>query len=301
MSAMEKLLAAVQKTQERGGFKDPHADKFWRLEGDKAGNGYAILRFLPGPTEDDVPFIKVFAHGFKNDAGRWFIENCPTTIGEPCPVCEANGPLWNSGVEKDKEIVRLRKRKVAYISNVLVVSDSKNPDNEGKVFLFKYGQKIFDKVVGALTPEFEDEKPINPFDNKIGANFKFKMRQVEGYANYDKSEFDKCEAIGNDKEIAAIMKQTHDISVFLSAGEFKPYTDLKKKFDLIVGSVGANMPVRDDDGDAEFARRAAAAEARKADEKPDAVKEDKPATSKKPTLETSDDDDMAYFRSLAEE
>jgi len=258
MSAMEKLLAAVQKTQERGGFKDPHADKFWRMESDKGGNGYSIIRFLPGKTEDDIPFIKVFAHGFKNDAGRWFIENCPTTIGAPCPVCESNGPLWNSGNEKDKEIVRLRKRKVAYISNVLIVSDSKNPDNEGKVFLFKYGQKIFDKVVGAMTPEFADEKAINPFDNKLGANFKFKMRQVEGYANYDKSEFDACAPIGTDKEIADVMSRIHDITVFLEPGEFKPYEDLKKKLDLIIGGSGAVAPVHPEDDDATFATKAAA-------------------------------------------
>ncbi len=284
-NAMDKLLAAVNKTKAgQGGFKDPHADKFWRAEQDATGNAYCVIRFLPGKTDDDVPFIKTYSHGFKNDAGRWFIEPCPTTIERDCPVCTANGPLWNSGIEKDKEIVRQRKRKVGYMANILVVSDPKHPENDGKVFIFKFGQKIFDKIIGALTPEFEDEKPMNPFDAREGANFKLKIRKVEGYANYDKSEFDKPGAIGKDKEIDAILTQLHDLSVFISPNEFKSYEELEKKFNLVIGNNATVKPKTDSD-DEEFVR--------------EAVKAPK---KKEPTTDSDDDaDSLAYFQRLANE
>lgn len=272
---MEKLLAAVNKTKATG-FKDDNTDKYWKVEGDQAGNGYAIIRFLPGKTDDDVPFIKTYSHGFKNDSGRWFIEQCPTSLGNNCPVCDSNAPLWNSGIESDKDIVRQRKRKTAYISNILVVSDPKNPDNEGKTFVFKYGQKIFDKVVGALTPEFDDEKAMNPFDLEEGANFKLKMRRVEGYANFDKSEFDAPKAVKN-KDV--VMGGIHDL---YKLHTYKSYDELQTKFNLILFNNGTKKAVEKDDE--EFVR--------------DAVK--KPANKAAPVAD-EEDDDLAYFSKLAAE
>lgn len=284
---MEKLMSAVNKTKSAG-FKDPHEGQYWRAEQDKAGNAFCVIRFLPGKTDDHVPFVKTYSHGFKNSSGRWFIENCPTTIDEKCPVCEGNGPLWNSGNDKDKEIVRERKRKVAYLSNILVISDPKHPENEGKVFLFKYGQKIFDKVVGALTPEFEDEKPMNPFDIKVGANFKLKIRKVEGYANYDKSEFDNVSAV---EDSVQVLKQMHDIDVFLTAAEFKTYDALKTKFDLIVGNNGQTSAPSEDQ---EFIEKQAAKSEKK--------KEPAKAKAKtEPAEPSGEDDDLAYFARLANE
>jgi hypothetical protein len=203
--------------------------------------------------------------------------------------CESNSPLWNSGNDKDKDIVRQRKRKVAYVSNVLVVSDSKHPEKEGKVFLFKYGQKIFDKVVGALTPEFEDEKPLNPFDPAEGANFKLKMRKVEGYSNFDKSEFDKPAEVGSDKEIAKVLAQLHDLNYFVSKDKFKSYDDLSKKLSAVIGgAVRSNVKSsrdEDEDQDAAFIKEA---------------KSSKPA-AKPAAAPADDDDDLAFFAKLAAE
>lgn len=287
---MQKLLDKVNKAKSSGGFEDPHKDKFWKLESDAAGNGYAVIRFLPGKTEDDDVFVKTYSHGFQNAAGKWFIDNCPTTIGQECPVCAANNVLWNTGSKDNQEIVRKRKRKVSYISNILVVSDSKHPENEGKVFLFKYGQKIFDKVVGALQPEFEDESPLNPFDPNEGANFKFKMRRVDGRANYDKSEFDSVSSIGNKKEVAAILDQLHDITIFVSPSEFKPYDELQAKLDKVLGAVTQAVPTkgtqRDDDS---------------VDDNMPETKQDRQQRKGGEEKVDSDDDDIDFFRSLAEE
>lgn len=286
---MQKLLDKVNKAKSSGGFEDPHKDKFWKLESDAAGNGYAVIRFLPGKTEDDDVFVKTYSHGFQNAAGKWFIDNCPTTIGQECPVCAANNVLWNTGSKDNQEIVRKRKRKVSYISNILVVSDSKHPENEGKVFLFKYGQKIFDKVVGALQPEFEDESPLNPFDPNEGANFKFKMRRVDGRANYDKSEFDSVSSIGNKKEVAAILDQLHDITIFVSPSEFKPYDDLQAKLDKVLGTATQAVPTKGtqrDDGsvDGDMPETKQDRQQRKGGEE-----------------KVDNDDDIDFFRSLAEE
>lgn len=294
-NAMDRLMAAVNKAKAgKTAFQDPHADKMWKLEGDKSKSGYAVIRFLPGKTDEQDPFVKVYSHGFKSDTGKWFIENCPTTIGQNCPVCEANGVLWNSGVEKDKEIVRKRKRKLSYISNILVISDNANPENEGKVFMFKYGQKIFDKVVGALTPEFKDETPFNPFDPETGANFKLKMRQVDGYANFDKSEFEDNAPIGDAKVIKKVLSELHDIEEFIAPSEYKSHDDLSKKLAQVLGNTGgvAKPTLTEEDDDEEFISKAA---------KPSPKVEAKKAAKPAPKAESEDDDDLSFFQSIAEE
>lgn len=291
-SSFANILNAVNKMKEGQGYqKDANEDNMWRCETDKAKNGFAIIRFLPGKTDEDVPFVKAYSHGFKSDTGKWFIEECPTTLGDQCPVCEANGVLWNSGIEANKEIVRERKRKLAYYANILVVSDPKNPDNEGKVKIFKFGAKIFDKILDKLQPvvmEGEDPiEPVNVFDPLEGANFKLKIRQVEGFANYDKSEFEDCTEIGNKKQITAIMEQLHDLNAFVQPDRFKSYDQLSTKLAMVLGSP-APVP--------------ATPKEETVQSKPAAQKPSKPS---KPAAESNDgegdDDDMAYFRRLAEE
>jgi len=193
------LTAAADKINKKSeSYKD---DRFWRPELDKSSNGFAVVRFLPPVDGEDIPWARLFTHGFQGPGG-WYIENSRTTIGDKDPVSEMNSELWNSGLESDKDIARQRKRRLSYISNILVVSDPANPQNEGKVFLYKYGKKIFDKINEAMQPEFEDEEPINPFDFWKGANFKLKVRKVAGFINYDKSEFDGVSAVHDGEDDA---------------------------------------------------------------------------------------------------
>lgn len=296
--AFNKLLDAVNKMKQGGGgFKDPNEGNYWKLEGDKAGNGSAVIRFLPAKDDDSLPYVKVFSHGFQSQNGKWFIEQCPTTIGQPCPVCESNAPLWNSGVEANKEIVRKRKRKVSYISNVLVVQDRANPDNEGKVFMFKYGQKIFDKLMECISPPCDengnqldpDFVPFNPFDAESGADFKLMMRRVEGYANFDKSEFRSQSELD---DVKSIIKQLHDINQFVDAKTFKSYDDLSSKLAKVLGTVEekrTKAPVDDDQDDTQFVQTVVS-------KKP---AETKPAAKK--VEASTDDDDLAFFQSLADD
>jgi hypothetical protein len=222
---LNKKLASIAGNENKGGSDD----RFWSPTVDKAGNGYAVIRFLPAPPNEDFPFVRIFDHGFQGPGG-WYIENSLTTIGKPDPVSEYNSKLWNSGVEANKEIARKQKRRLHYISNVYVVSDSGNPDNEGKVFLYKYGKKIFDKLNEAMNPQFADEEAVNPFDLWAGANFKLKIRNVEGYRNYDKSEFDKVSPLfKNDEEMEAVWKKEHSLQSFLDASNFKGYDELQAK------------------------------------------------------------------------
>lgn len=237
MSA-DKLADAIAK-QSQGSFEKD--ERFWTPEVDKAGNGYAVIRFLPTPAADGdegLPFVKVFSHSFQGPGG-WYIENSLTTIGKDDPVSEYNTKLWNSGVESNKDIARKQKRKLTYISNIYVVSDPKHPENEGKVFLFKYGKKIFDKIKDAASPpeEFADEKPIQPFDFWEGANFKLKIRKVEGYRNYDKSEFDDVSALlgGDDKKLEAVYNSEYGLLEFVGESQFKDYGELKRKLDKVLG------------------------------------------------------------------
>ena len=205
-------------------------DRIWKPELDQASNGFAVIRFLPPVEGEDVPWVRIFSHGFQGKGG-WFIENCPTTIGGKCPLCESNGELWNSGVEDDKNVARDRKRKLSYFSNILVVSDPKNPQNEGKVFLFKYGKKIFDKIMEKIQPEFVDESPVNVFDFWKGADFKLKIRKVAGYVNYDKSEFDTPQPLmgGDDAKLEGVWKKQYSLKEFIGADKFKSYDELSTK------------------------------------------------------------------------
>lgn len=233
--SLEALTAELNKfnTQGESSKKD---DRFWYPNVDKAGNGYAVIRFLPAPGNEDVPFIRMFEHGFKGPTGSWYIENSLTTIGKTDPVGEYNTMLWNSGLDSDKEIARKQKRKLHFVSNIYVVTDQQNPENEGKVFLFKYGKKVFDKLNEAMNPQFADEDAMNPFDLWTGANFKLKIRNVEGYRNYDKSEFAAAGPLSDDDaELERIWKSEHSLQEFLAPSNFKSYDELKAKLYKVLG------------------------------------------------------------------
>tara|TARA_Y100001936_G_scaffold247338_1_gene292951 strand:- start:1678 stop:2556 length:879 start_codon:yes stop_codon:yes gene_type:complete len=238
MSNLEQLSKQVEKLSEKPSYED---DRIWKCERDKTGNGYAVIRFLPAPTGEDVPWVRLWTHGFKGPGG-WYIENSLTTPrpGEPSggedPVSKANTALWNSGIESDKNIARERKRKLSYYSNILVLEDSANAENEGKVFLFRYGKKIFEKIESVMNPEFKDEEPMNPFDFWSGANFKLKIRQVEGYANYDKSEFASPSPLydGDDKKLEEVWKQQYSLQSILARENFKSYQELEARFNTVI-------------------------------------------------------------------
>jgi hypothetical protein len=277
---LDKLTKAIEALNSSEGTES--RDNFWRPEVDKAGNGMATIRFLPaspGDGDDSLPWVKVFSHGFQGPGG-WLIDNCLTTKSQQCPVCEHNNKLWNSGIEANKEIVRKQKRKLNYIANVYIVSDPKHPENEGQVKLFKFGKKIFDKITEAMNPAFEDETAINPFDFWKGANFKLKIRKVEGYQNYDKSEFESPSALSNDDdELEKIWKQEHTLKDLVADKEFKSYDELKTRLDKVLGLNGETAPVKT------------------------TVEQLKSAPKKdvEPPWEDSADEDMAYFSKLAEE
>ncbi len=211
-------------------------DRIWKAEVDKSGNGYAVIRFLPPCDGEDVPWARVFNHGFQGPTGQWYIENSLTTIGKKDPVSEYNRTLWNSGIEANKEIARKQKRRLTYFSNIYVVSDPKNPQNEGKVFLYKYGKKIFDKINDLMNPEFEDETPVNPFDFWEGANFKLKIRKVEGFQNYDKSEFEKpSQLVEDEAELERIWKTQYKLNEFTDESNFKQFDELQERLNTVLG------------------------------------------------------------------
>ena len=231
-SLTAKLVSQVEKMNKGSNGVD---DRLWKPEVDKAGNGYAVIRFLPAPDGEDLPWAKLYTHAFQGTGG-WFIENSLTTLGQKDPVSEYNSQLWNSGVDSDKEVARKQKRKLSYYSNVYVVKDPSNPSNEGKVFLFRYGKKIFDKITAAMQPEFEDETPINPFDFWAGANFKIKIKKVAGYWNYDSSEFAAPKPLLDDDEaMEAVWKQEHSLAEIVAPDQFKSYEDLKKRLNYVLG------------------------------------------------------------------
>jgi hypothetical protein len=210
-------------------------DRFWKPTVDKVGNGYAVIRFLPAPDGESVPFVRLFTHGFKGPTGSWYIENSRTTLGEQDPVGEYNAQLWNSGDPDDKTKAREQKRRLHFISNILVEKDPGNPENEGKVFLYKYGKKIFDKLNDLMNPQFEDEEPVNPFDFWDGASFKLKIRQVEGYRNYDKSEFAAPKALSEDEdELEGLYNSLHSLEQFIAPDQFKSYAELKEKLERVL-------------------------------------------------------------------
>ena len=281
-SDLAKLTKAIEATSQpaEAGSKDD--TRFWQPEVDKAGNGMAVIRFLPAPAadgDDALPWVRVSSHGFQGPGG-WFIDNCLTTINEKCPVCEHNNTLWNSGIEANKDIARKQKRKLSYVANILVISDPSNPANEGQVKLFKFGKKIFDKITEAMNPEFADETPVNPFDMWEGANFKLKIRNVEGYRNYDKSEFASKSAIfeGDDEKLEQLWKSEFGLKEFSEKKQFKPYEQLKSRLDKVLGFEGTVAPKT------------------KAIDSLDTLKEEDVP------FDTSsvEDEDLDYFKSLAE-
>ena len=286
-NSLDKLLGEVQKQnapQEKKSYKD---DRLWKPELDKSGNGYAVIRFLPAVEGEDMPWAKVYNHAFQGPTGQWYIENSLTTIGQKDPVSEMNSAYWNTGIESDKEIARKQKRKLQYFSNIYVVSDSKHPENEGKVFLFRYGKKIFDKIMASMQPEFEDESPVNPFDFWEGANFKLKIRKVAGYWNYDSSEFEKPSAIfDNDAQIEEVWKTQYGLAEYSASTNFKSYEELKTRLNTVLsGSVTVgNVAEKMEDEPVAYA---------KVDTKP----VDNTPTSGVDT--TDDDDTMDYFQKLA--
>ena len=231
-SLTAKLVNQVEKMNKGSNGAD---DRLWKPEVDKAGNGYAVIRFLPAVDGEDMPWAKLYTHAFQGSGG-WYIENSLTTLGSKDPVSEYNSQLWNSGIDADKEVARKQKRKLSYYSNIYVVKDPANPDNEGKVFLFRYGKKIFDKITAAMQPEFEDEEAINPFDFWQGANFKLKIKKVAGFWNYDSSEFAAPSALLDDDEaLEALWKKEYSLSELVSPDQFKSYDDLKKRLDYVLG------------------------------------------------------------------
>jgi hypothetical protein len=240
-NSVSDLASKMEKMDEKKSYKD---DRFWKPELDKSSNGYAVIRFLPGPELDHLPFAKYYSHGFKG-IGGWYIENSRTTLGENDPVSEMNSQLWNSGIESDKDIARSRKRKTNYVSNIYIVSDPTNPENEGKVFLYRYGQRIFEKIKEATSPEFEDEVAIDPFDPSAGANFKLKVRKVAGYINYDKSEFSSAEAMfDSEEQIEAIWDKQIPLSEFTDASNYKSYDELKERLHKVIGNdIRSSAPV----------------------------------------------------------
>lgn len=238
--------------------KDYSDDRYWSATQDKSGNGKAVIRFLPPPIGEDVPFVKLFSYGFKGPGG-WFIENCPTTIGLPSPVVEANNILWDSKNEDLQKVARGRKRKLSYISNIYVVSDPEHPENEGKVFLFKYGQKIHEKIQNMLVPQFEEDEVINVFDLWKGANFKLRMTRKDGFANFDASVFDAPSELfpkEDDSKYEAVWNAEYSLSAEIGPDKFKSYDALKTKFDRVTAgkqqqTVEHNIPSQDaDDGNA---------------------------------------------------
>lgn len=271
-----KLVKEVEKMNKTSSMGD---DRFWKIERDKSGNGYAVIRFLPSPQGEDDPYVQVWSHAFQGPGG-WYIENSLTTLGGKDPLGELNTQLWATGNKSDQEVVRQRKRKLSYYSNIYVVKDPAHPENEGKVFLFKYGKKIFEKISSALKPEFEDESPTDAFDLWTGANFKLKVRMADGYPNYDKSEFETPSVLGGleDEDLEELWKKCNSLKEFVSPENFKSYDQLKTRLDTVLGTKRTPVVKSDESFESEEVRSV--------------------PTS---TSEDEEDDTLSYFQKLAEE
>ena len=285
-SLTAKLVKEVEKLNNNGGSGD---DRLWKLECDKSGNGYAVIRFLPAPNGEDLPFVKLYSHAFQGPGG-WYIENSLTTLGQKDPVSEFNTTLWNNGTDAGKETARKQKRKLTYISNIYVVKDPANPENEGQVFLYKYGKKIFDKLTAAMQPEFEDEEAIDPFDFWQGANFKLKAKNVAGYRNYDSSEFAAVSPLlkdSDDDALEALWNKEYSLAELVANDQFKSYDELKTRLSYVLGNkkVTQDAETIDEDGDRGEAEQLVTA-----------------AVTSAPTPSSTEDDDaLSYFAKLAEE
>ena len=276
---LEKLNQSIEKINNPKNNFSREDERFWKAELDKSGSGYAVIRFLPSPENEDMPYVRVFNHGFQGPGG-WYIENSLTTIGQKDPLAEYNSTLWNSGIEANKEIARKQKRRLTYFSNIYVVEDKANPQNEGKVFLFRYGKKIFDMVSSMANPEFEDETQVDVFNLWDGANFKLKIRKLDGYSNYDKSEFVTAAPLfEDDDKLEAVWKQQHSLEEFVNESNFKSFDELKSRLDVVLGKVetpAMSAPSSVEDTSAPFDGG-------------------EPITS-----ESSNDDNLDYFKKLAE-
>jgi len=276
-SSLGSLTAKLVKEVEKTNSANKGDERLWKPEVDKAGNGYAVIRFLPAPDGEDLPWVKLYSHAFQGPGG-WYIENSLTTVNGKDPCSEFNTQLWNSGVESDKQIARNQKRKLSYFANIYVVKDPANPSNEGQVFLYKFGKKIFDKIMGAMQPEFEDETPLNPFDFWAGADFKVKIKKVAGFWNYDSSEFAAPNPLLKDDDaLEALWKKEYSLQELISADKFKTYDELKKRLDSVL-------------------KLAQAAPARQVVEEEDIERE--PVVASVPE---GNDDALSYFQQLAEE
>ena len=290
--SFDNLMKEVEKIDSPQQNYNKDDSNEWKLSVDSAGNGYAVLRFLPAPKGEELPWVRMFNHGFQGPTGKWYIENSLTTLNQQDPVSELNSELWNSGIEANKEIARKQKRRLSYYANVLVVKDSANPQNEGQVMLYKFGKKIFDKLKDVMQPQFEDESPINPFDFWEGVNFKLKARQVDGYRNYDKSEFESTPTpiAETDEEIEAIWGKQHSLAEIVSPDNFKSYDELKSKLDMVLqggAKVTTAEKVAEQTGDVE-----------------DQIYVQETKVAKPVSVVSSDDDDddtLSYFAKLAEE
>lgn len=286
--ALEKLSASLEKDTQKGSYKD---DRIWQPEKDSAGNAYALIRFLPPSEGASNEFVKLYNHGFKGVNGKWFIENCPTTIGGDCPVCSLNNELWNTGIESNKAEVRRRKRRLSYYANVYVISDPATPENEGQVKIFRFGSKIMDMIVRALKPEFPDEQPISAFDFWKGANFRLKVVRQHGQVNYDKSAFEKPSELmdGKDEYLERIWKQQHDLNELVSEDKFKSYDELHAKLQPILGltpktQVVVPNDISNEDDDVPF------------DPDPQPARE--PVKTKAKAKSIEDDDDLQMYADL---
>tara|TARA_B100000424_G_scaffold268843_1_gene264477 strand:- start:20198 stop:21061 length:864 start_codon:yes stop_codon:yes gene_type:complete len=276
-NSLDKLLGAVTKENQPQEKKSYTDERLWKPELDKSGNGYAVLRFLPAVHGEELPWAKVYSHAFQGPTGQWYIENSLTTLNQKDPVSEYNTALWNTGTESDKEIARKQKRKLQYYSNVYVVTDPKNPHNEGKVFLFRYGKKIYDKLLAAMQPEFQDEQPVNPFDPFTGANFKLKIRKVAGFWNYDTSDFESSSKLFEDEaKVEAVCQKAYPLKEFTATDNFKSYEELKTRLDIVLSGKTVVGNVAED------------------------IQSETPVESKEtPTTSQNDDDTMNYFEKLA--
>jgi len=290
-SKLTKEIEKMNKTTSGGA-----DDRLWKLEVDKAGNGYAVIRFLPAPDGEELPWAKVWSHAFQGPGG-WYIENSLTTLGQSDPVSEYNRRLWNSGSDEDKDQARKQKRKLTYIANIYVVKDPANPANDGKVFLYKFGKKIFDKITAAMQPEFEDEEAIDPFDFWQGANFKLKAKNVAGYRNYDSSEFTKTEALLDDDDaLETLWKSQHSLEEFTKADQFKSFADLEKRLNNVLNPSSARKSLDPETFD---------------EQEEVTLKSRKQVTEEERVVKTpvaagaassnEDDDALSYFQRLAEE
>ena len=296
-SLTQKLVKEVEKMNTTSGGAD---ERLWKPEVDKTGNGYAVIRFLPAPESEDIPWAKMYSHAFQGPGG-WYIENSLTTTGGKDPVSEHNRELWNSGNESDKDVVRRQKRKLSYYANVYVVKDPTNPQNEGGVFLYKFGKKIFDKVMESMQPEFEDETPINPFDFWQGANFKLKIVKKDGYWNYDKSEFDTVSPLLDDEDaLEALWKKQYSLVALTAADQFKSYDDLQKRLKYVLGQKPTRR-VDEEVFDEDNNRGSVSADYPSS--KPDFAsrRAEKTVTAAVSSSSSDEDDALSYFQKLAEE